>query len=107
MVLPSSTPNVSLSLSSTPTIMRFDSDCKNARKKKGIDCRERVAACVGSTRVDEGRKCWIILAVKMKARTEVGREEEGPLCDPGSELLLGGSARVVRDNKWDDGKKMF
>ena len=33
---------------------------------------------------------------KMKARAEVGREEEGPLCDPGSELLLGGSARVVR-----------
>ena len=22
--------------------------------------------------------------------------EKGPLCDPGSELLLGGSARVVR-----------
>ena len=31
---------------------------------------------------------------KMKARAEVGREEEGPLCDPGCELLLGGSARV-------------
>ena len=31
-----------------------------------------------------------------KARAEEGREEEGPLCDPGSELLLGGSARVVR-----------
>ena len=26
----------------------------------------------------------------------VGRGEEGPLCDPGSELLLGGSTRVVR-----------
>ena len=49
-----------------------------------------------STRVDEGRKCWILPAIKMKARAEVGREEEGPLCDPGSELLLGGSARVVR-----------
>ena len=36
-----------------------------------------------STRVDEGRKCWILLAVKMKARAEVRREEEGPLCDPG------------------------
>ena len=35
----------------------------------------------------------------MKARTVVGRGEEGPLCDPGSELLqfkLGGRARVVR-----------
>ena len=25
----------------------------------------------------------------------VGRGEEGPLCDPGSELLLGGRARIV------------
>ena len=58
------------------------------------------------TRVDEGRKCWILLAVKMKARAEVGREEEGPLCDPGFELLLGGSARVVRGNKWYE-KKML
>ena len=33
----------------------------------------------------------------MKARDEVGREEEGPLCNPGSELLLGGSARMVRE----------
>ena len=30
------------------------------------------------------------------ARTLVGREKEGPLCDPGSELQLGGMARVVR-----------
>ena len=28
-------------------------------------------------------------------RTVVGRGEEGPLCEPGSELLQGGSARVV------------
>ena len=35
-------------------------------------------------------------AVKMKARTVVGRGEEGPLRDPGSKLLLGRSARVVR-----------
>ena len=42
----------------------------------------------------------------MKARAEVGSEEEGPLCDPGSELLLGRSARVAReDNKWDEEKK--
>ena len=36
------------------------------------------------------------LAIKMKACTLVGRGEEGPLCDPGSKLLLGGSAKVVR-----------
>ena len=42
-----------------------------------------------STRVDDGSK---ILSTsrdkKMKARTVVGKREEGPLCDPGSELLL-------------------
>ena len=44
-------------------------------------------------------------AIKMKARTVVRRGEEGPLCDPGSELLLGGSARVVReDNRWGEEK---
>ena len=46
-----------------------------------------------STGIDEGRKKLIILlAIKVKARTyrNVGRGEEGPLCDPGSELLLGG-----------------
>ena len=72
---------------------------QNCKKKTGINQLLRAPRSVGkynSTRVDEGRKCWIILAVKMKARAEVEREEEGPLCDPGSELLLGGSARVVR-----------
>ena len=49
-----------------------------------------------STRVDEERKSSIILAIKMKACAVVGRREEGPLCDPASELLLGRSARVVR-----------
>ena len=32
----------------------------------------------------------------MEACTVVGRGEEGPLRDPGSELQLGGRARVVR-----------
>ena len=35
----------------------------------------------------------------------VGRGEEGPPCDPGSELLLGKGAREkCEDNEWD-GKK--
>ena len=48
-----------------------------------------------STRVDEGRKCLILLAIKMNARTVVGRGDEGPLCDPGSYYWEGarGSAR--------------
>ena len=34
--------------------------------------------------------------MKMKARTVLGRGDEGPLCDPASEVLLGGRARVVQ-----------
>ena len=74
--------------------MKFDFICKNAIKRR--DQLLRAPARYNPTRVDEGRKCSILLAVKMKARAEVGREEEGPLCDPGSELLLGGSTRMVR-----------
>ena len=41
----------------------------------------------------------IILKIKVKARTVVGRGEEGPQCDPGSKLLLGrereSSARIL------------
>ena len=36
----------------------------------------------------------VIDITRMEARTVVGRGKEGPPCDPGSELLLGGSARV-------------
>ena len=32
----------------------------------------------------------------MKARTAVWKREDGPLYDPGSELLLGARTRVVR-----------
>ena len=35
-----------------------------------------------STRVDEGRKCRILLATKMQGSTVVGRGEKGLLCDP-------------------------
>ena len=41
----------------------------------------------------------------MKARTVVGRGEEGPLCDPGSASVPGGSARVVRGKKMDEKEK--
>ena len=34
--------------------------------------------------------------LKLKARTSSERGEKGPLCDPRSELLLGGSARTMR-----------
>ena len=51
---------------------------------------------MSSTRVDEGRKCRVILAIKKNARAVMAGWEKGPLCDPGSYLLLGGSARLVR-----------
>ena len=44
----------------------------------------------------------------MKPRAVVGRGKEGPLCDPGSELLLGGregGREKCEDNKWDEKKK--
>ena len=44
----------------------------------------------------------------MKARTVVGRGEEGPLCDPGSELLLEGArGEQCEDNKWDGKKEVI
>ena len=39
----------------------------------------------------------IILETRMKTRTVVGRGEKGMLSDPGSELLLGGRARVLQE----------
>ena len=48
------------------------------------------------TRVEEGKTFSIILTTKMKTRTVVGRGTKDPLCDRGSELLLGESAREVR-----------
>ena len=41
-------------------------------------------------------------AITIKARAVVGRGEEGPLYDPGSELILGGIAMIT---KWDKEKK--
>ena len=41
----------------------------------------------------------------MKARTVVGRGEEDPLCDPGSELLLGGRQGEENSAKIIDGMK--
>ena len=59
-------------------------------QKQNKDQLLRAPSSVGrynSTRVAEERKWWILLAVKLKARAEVAREEEGLLCDPVSELL--------------------
>ena len=83
MVLPSNTTYVWLSLSSTPTTMRFDFICKNTKKRDQVLRAPNSVGRYNSTRADAGRKCWILLEVKLKARSEVGREEEGPQCDPG------------------------
>ena len=51
-----------------------------------------------STRVVEGRKCSILLVIKMrKARTVVGRGGKRLLCDPGPELRLGGTRTEGQD----------
>ena len=47
---------------------------------------------------DEGRRGNKMLNYsreKIEGTYRSGEGEEGPLCDPGSELLLGGRARVV------------
>ena len=41
-----------------------------------------------SMQADEGRRSWKLLAIKMKARTAVGRWQKSLLSDPGSELCL-------------------
>ena len=62
-----------------------------------------------STRVDEGRKCRNLLAIKTKARTVVGRGEKSLLCDPGSELRLwrerDRSAKIINGMKMKKKKK--
>ena len=97
VVLPSNTTKVCPSLNSIPTAMRFDIICINAKKDGNqlLKASGNVAR-YNLTQVDEGRKCRFFLPIQKKALAEVWREEEGPPCDPGSELLLGGSARVVR-----------
>ena len=47
-----------------------------AKMQKKMDQLLRAPTSAGgytSTRVDEGGKCWLLLAMKMKARTVVGR----------------------------------
>ena len=51
-----------------------------------------------STRIDEGRKCLILLAIKVTACTVVGTGVEGALCGPESELYCWegkSSARII------------
>ena len=57
-------------------------------------------------RVDEGRKGWSLLEMKMKAHTVAGRGEKGLLRDPGFERRLGGKKEEERyeDNRKDEKK---
>ena len=43
----------------------------------------------------------------MKARAEVGREEEGPLLTPDLSYYWEGAREWCGDNKWDEEKKML
>ena len=53
-----------------------------------------------SARVEE-RRAEIFSRNKCKARAVVGRGEKSLLCDPGSELRLGGREKKGEDNKLD------
>ena len=46
-------------------------------------------------RVDEGRRGWSLVAIKMKPRSVVGKGEKSMLGDPGSELRVGESAKII------------
>ena len=60
------------------------------------------------TSVYEGRTGWILLVPKCKAQTVVGRGEKSLLCDPGSELRLGGRGnKKGKDNDWDGRKNNY
>ena len=67
--------------------------------KEWITCLLKAPSSVGTrkpTRVDEERHAEFFSRQNKKARTVVGRGEEGLLCDPGSRvLLLRGRARIV------------
>ena len=72
-------------------VARFFFSCLCAKIKHRSNQLLRAPSSVGrrnSMRVDEGRKGWSLLAIKMKARTIVGRGEKSLLGGPGSELHL-------------------
>ena len=60
-----------------------------------------------STRVDEGRKSWNLLAIKnVMHEPWSGGGEQSLLCDPGSQWRLGEREKKKgEDNKWDGKKK--
>ena len=62
-------------------------------------------------RVDDGRKCCILLAIEKKARSVVGRGK-GSFSDPGSksEFYVQGRRRMnkkFQDHKWHDKKRVL
>ena len=80
-------------------MLKLFAKMQQKQEKDQLLWRAPINSSVGgnnSTRVDEGLKCRIILAINVKTRTVVGRRGEGPLCDPESDLLLGESTTVGR-----------
>ena len=71
-------------------------------KKKDQLLRAPSVGKRNSTRVDERRKSWNLLAIKCKGRTSWVGSEKSLLCDPGSELRLGGKGenRRAKILKW-------
>ena len=51
-----------------------------------MDLRNSSVGGYNSRRIDEGRKCRVLLAIKIRACVVVGTGVGSPLCDPGSEV---------------------
>ena len=76
--------------------MRFDFICKNA-KEKNRDQLLRAPSSVGWFDASRrGKKMLDSPRGKYESTCQSWEGGGGPAIDPGSELLLGGSARVVR-----------
>ena len=60
-------------------MVRFDFICKNVKTGSAAESAyiNSSRGRYNSTRVDEGRDCSSLLAIKMKARTVLGRGEGG------------------------------
>ena len=60
-------------------------------------------------RVDEGRKCCTLLAIKTKARVVAGKVERSLVNDPGSELRLGKENKKEKceNDRWDEERRKW
>ena len=96
--------NVRLSLSSIPTIERFDFICKNAETKNKIwiKCGERLAAWVGTIRLvssrDKNEGTYV---------PKWGGRRRARYVTPDLSFYLEGAREWFENNRWDEENKML